>query len=239
MLFRSPPPSLSTTSPLSHAVATLTATVDREARFAWEAPEVALHLTDDGRLSGGDEYEPSGLEPAGFRALLTRYNDCFPRAHGLLSALSPATVAAVWREAFHPEGEARVLVCERHPVEGAPSAVYAVYPPGWPTEYTVAVVARAVVEALVGVGDPPCRLQYDAASSTLRLEVLLDRYDLVVTASDTYGEPAPAVHVVGKDGRNYGQPAVGPARRRRPGTGGATSAEGLIERIRAAESVLR
>ena len=45
--------------------------------------------------------------------------------------------------------------------------------------------------------------------------------------------------VVGKDGRNYGQPAVGPARRRRPGTGGATSAEGLIERIRAAESVLR
>lgn len=238
MLFRSPPPSLSTTAPLSHAVATLAATLEREARFAWEAPEAALSLTDDGRLSGGDEYEPSELEPAGFRALLTRYNECFPRAHGLLSSLSPATVAAVWREAYRPEGEARVLVCERHPTDGAPSAVYAVYPPGWPTEYTVAHVARAVVEALGGA-DPACRLQYDAASSSLRLEVLLDRYDLVVTASDTYGEPAPSVHVVGKDGRNYGQPAVGPARRRRPGTGGATSAEGLIERIRAAESVLR
>lgn len=238
MLFRSPPPSLSTTLSLPHAVGTLGALVEREARFAWEAPEVALSLTDDGRLSGGDEYEPSEMEPGGFRALLTRYNESFPRAHGLLSALSPRTVAAVWREAFRPDGEARVLVAERHPVEGAPSAVYAVYPPGWPVEYTVAHVARAVLEALEGQ-EPTCRLQYDAASSSLRMEVVLDRYDLVVTASDTYGEPAPAVYVVGKDGRNYGQPAVGPTRRRRPGTGGLSTHEGIIERVRAADSVLR
>lgn len=237
MLFTAPPPSLSLSATLPDAVETLRRTVDREARFAWEAPESALVMTPDGRLAGGEEYEPSHLEAAGFRALLTRYNESFPRAHGLLSALSPRTVAAVWREAFRPDGEARVLVAERHPVEGAPSAVYAVYPPGWPVEYTVAHAARAVLEALDG--EPTCRLQYDAASSSLRMEVVLDRYDIVVTASDTYGEPAPAVHVVGKDGRNYGQPAVGPTRRRRPGTGGLSTHEGIIERIRAADSVLR
>lgn len=236
MLFRSPPPSLSTTAPLGDAVAAIVATVEREARFAWEADEAALAMTPDGRLAGGDEYEPSYLEPAGFRALLTRYNDSFPRAHSLLASLTPPTVAAVWREAFRPT-EGRVLVCERHPSVGQVSAVYAVYPPGWPVEYTVANVALGVLEALPA--STPCRLQYDAASSTLRLEALLDTFDVVVTASDTYGEPAPSVHVVGKDGRNYGTPSTGPARRRRPGTGGASTNEGIIDRIRAAHTVVR
>lgn len=236
MLFRSPPPSLSITAPLADAVGALVAAVEREARFAWEVDEASLALTPDGRLAGGEEYEPSYMEAAGFRALLTRYNDSFPRAHSLLASLTPPTVAAVWREAYRPS-DGRVLVCERHPGEGQVSAVCAVYPPGWPVEYTVAHVARAALEALPE--RTPCRLQYDAANLTLTLTAMLPEFDVVISASDTYGEPAPTVHVVGKDGRNYGTPSIGPARRRRPGTGGASTHDGLVGRIRAAHTVVR
>lgn len=238
MLFTAPPPSLSLSATLPDAVETLRRTVDREARFAWEAPESALVMTPDGRLAGGEEYEPSYLEAAGFRALLTRYNESFPRAHQLLASLSAPTVAAVWREAYRPDADAAVLVCERHPGEGRASSIYAVYPPGWPSEYTVANVARAVLDALDGEA-APCRLVYDAANSALRMDITLPQFDLCVTASDTYGDPAPTVHVIGKDGRNYGTPNVGPARRRRPGTGGASTSEGIIDRIRAADSLVR
>jgi hypothetical protein len=236
MLFRSPPPSLSITAPLSDAVASLSAAVDREARFAWEADEASLQLTEDGRLAGGEEYEPSYLEASGFRALVTRYNESFPRAHSLLASLTPPTVAAVWREAFRPS-DGRVLVCERHPGEGQVSAVCAIYPPGWPVEYTVAHVARAALEALPE--RTPCRLQYDAANATLALTVMMPDFDVAITASDMYGEPAPAVHVIGKDGRNFGTPHIGPTRRRRPGTGGASTHDGLVNSIRAAHTVLR
>jgi len=238
MLFSSPPASLCLEGTLPEVVEALRATIEREARFAWEAPEPALYMTPDGRLAGGEEYEPSDLEAAGFRALVTRYNESFPRAHQLLAGLTPPTVAAVWREAYRPDPEATVLISERHAAAGATSAVYAVYPSGWPVEYTVANVARAVLDALDGAAYP-CALLYDAASSSIRLDIELPRYNLCVTASDTYGEPAPAIHVIGKDGRNYGTPNVGPARRRRPGTGGASVSEGIIDRIRAADTVVR
>ena len=51
MLFTAPPPSLSLSATLPDAVETLRRTVDREARFAWEAPESALVMTPDGRLA--------------------------------------------------------------------------------------------------------------------------------------------------------------------------------------------
>lgn len=236
MRFAPLPPSLRFEGTLPDAVARLAAAIEAEARFAWEAPEARLSLTDDGRLSSGDEYEPSPLEGGGFRSLLVRYNDSFPRAYPLLSGLSAATVAAVWREAYQPAA-GTVRVVERHAADGAGSAVCGVYPPGYPVEYTVADVAAAVARALADA-PVPCRVQYDAASLTLTMTVELPAYDLLVTASDTYGDPAPAVEVVGKDGRNYGTPRVGPSRRRRPGTGGASTSEGIIERIHAAPSLV-
>jgi hypothetical protein len=236
MKFSPPPPSLRLDGPLSVAVARLTATIEAEARFAWEASEYTLALHEDGRLAAGEEYEPSFVEAGGFRSLLVRYNDSFPRAYTLLSTLTAPTVAAIWREAYRAEPTGRVQVCERHAAAGMPSAVYGVYPPGYPVEYTVADVAQAVLRG-VG-GDYPCRLLYDAAASALTLTVELPDYDLLVTATDTYGEAAPLVEVVGKDGRNYGQPRVGPTRRRRPGTGGASTSEGIVERIHAAGSLV-
>lgn len=236
MKFSSPPPSLRFDGPLSVAVAKLAAAIEAEARFAWEASEYTLALHDDGRLAAGEEYEPSAVEAGGFRSLVVRYNDSFPRAYTLLATLSAPTVAAVWREAYRAEPTGRVLVCERHASPGQTSAVYGVYPPGFPVEYTVADVAAAVRSAVPG--DPPCRLLYDASASALTLTVELADYDLLVTATDTYGEAAPTVEVVGKDGRNYGQPRVGPTRRRRPGTGGASTSEGIVERIHAAGALV-
>lgn len=237
MKFVSPPSSLAVEGPLPAVVSRLVATVEAEARFAWEASERALLLTQDGRLEAGAEYEPSAFEADGFRSLVVRYNDSFPRAYTLLATLSAPTVAAIWREAYVPT-DGRVQVVERHAKHDAPSAICGVYPPGYPVEYTVANVAVAVQQALGGAAYPT-RLQYDAASSTLRMEVQLSDYNIVVVASDTYGEPAPSVEVVGKDGRNYGTPKVGPNRRRRPGTGGVSMSEGIVERIHAAPSVLR
>lgn len=234
MLFAEPPPSLRVEGPLHVVVARLESLLEAEARFAWEAPEAALALTRDGRLAAGEEYEPSPLEAAGFRALVIRYNDCFPRAFPLLSGLSSATVAAVWREAYRP-GEGRVLVCERHAPAGAGSAVMQVYPAGWPAEFTVGSVARAVLDA--AGPDHPATLTYDAGSSSLRLEVRRMTHDLVVTATDVYGEPAPAVEVLGKDGRRLPTTSTGPRPRRRPGTGGVTIIENIQEAVRAAAGV--
>ena len=237
MNFTNPPPSLNLEGPLPAVVSRLAATIEAEARFAWEASERALVLTQDGRLEAGSEYEPSSFEADGFRSLVVRYNDSFPRAYTLLATLSAPTVAAIWREAYVP-ADGRVQVVERHAKGDAPSAICGVYPPGYPVEYTVASVAAAVAHALDGEAYPT-RLQYDATSSSIRMEVQLPTYNLVVVASDTYGEPAPSVEVVGKDGRNYGAPKVGPTRRRRPGTGGVSMSEGIVERIHAAPSVLR
>jgi hypothetical protein len=240
MTFPPCPPSLSVTGTLAGVVGALRTTLEAEARFTWEAPEAHLVLTPDGRLDAGAEYEPSPLEVDGFRALVTRYNDAFPRAFGLLSSLSDATASAVWSELYagHPR-EGRVRVVERHGAGGAASAVCGVYPAGYPTEYTVGSVAEAVLAGFArvsGVGRS-VTLAYDAGPSALRIVVPLPLFDVVVTASDVYGEPAPSVEVVGRDGRNYGQPVsanVGPARRRRPGTGGASTSEGVIAKIQAA-----
>ena len=231
MLFADPPRSLRAEGLLGPLVRQVELAIEGEARFAWEAPEGLLRLTDDGRLAAGEEYEPSSMEAAGLRALLIRYNDSFPRAFPLLSGLSAPTVAAVWREAYRP-GDGRLLVSERHhPVDG-PSAVWQVYPAGWPVEFTVASVAAAVRDAVGPL--VPARIAYDAAASSLRLEVTLAGYELLVTASDVYGEPAPTVEVI-LDGRNMGAPLTGPRRRRRPGTGGATVLEGIVEAITVAE----
>lgn len=231
MLFANPPPSLRVEGPLHVVVARLESMLEAEARFAWEAPEGRLVLTPDGRLAAGEEYEPSPLEAAGLRALLIRYNESFPRAFPLLSGLSAPTVAAVWREAYRP-GEGRVLVCERHAGPGAGSAIMQVYPAGWPVEFTVGSVARAVLDA--AGPDHPATLTYDAGSSSLRLEVRRLTHDLIVTATDVYGEPAPSVEVLGKDGRRLPAPTAGPRPRRRPGTGGVTIIENIQEAVRAA-----
>jgi hypothetical protein len=230
VIFAEPPPSLRVEGPLHVVVARLEQALESEARFAWEAPEAALALTSDGRLAAGEEYEPSPMEAAGLRALLIRFNESFPRAFPLLSGLSAPTVAAVWREAYRP-GEGRVLVCERH-APGAGSAVMQVYPAGWPAEFTVGAVARAVLDA--AGPDHPATLTYDAGSSALRLEVRRLTHDLVVTATDVYGEPAPAVEVLGKDGRRLPTTSTGPRPRRRPGTGGVTIIENLQDAVRAA-----
>lgn len=231
MLFAEPPRSLRAEGLLGPLVRQVELAIEAEARFAWEAPENVLRLTGDGRLEAGEEYEPSPMEAAGLRALLIRYNECFPRAFPLLSGLFAPTVAAVWREAYRP-GTGRLLVSERHRTVDGPSAVWQVYPAGWPVEFTVASVAAAVRDAVGPL--VPARVAYDAATSSLRLEVVLDGYELLVTATDVYGAPAPAVEVV-LDGRNVGAPPTGPRRRRRPGTGGATVLEGIADSIAAAQ----
>jgi hypothetical protein len=215
----------------------LVAAVDREARFSWDAPDAGLSLTRDGRLDAGGEYEPSRMEREGFRSLVLRYNECFPRAAGLLAGLSAPTVAAVWREAFRPGAGGRLQVVERTG-EGGEAAMFAVYAPGYPSEYTVATVAETVRDAL-GSAPHLAHLQYDAPTSSLSLRVELPDYHLHIVATDTYGEPAPSVSVYTLQGRNLGAPNVGPARRRRPGTGGTSTSEGIIEKIYAAAAHVR
>jgi hypothetical protein len=214
----------------------LVAAITREARFSWDAPDAGLSLTRDGRLDAGGEYEPSRLEREGFRSLVLRYNEHFPRAFGLLAGLSAPTTSAVWREAFRP-APGRIQVVERVG-EGGETAVHAVYAPGYPAEYTVATVAETVRDAL-GSAPYPAHLGYDAPTSSLSLRVELPDYSLHIVATDTYGEPAPSVNVWTLQGRNLGAPHVGPARRRRPGTGGASTSGGIIEKIHAAAAHVR
>lgn len=238
MNFRPPPTNLTTTGPLPVVVERLLAHLDAERRAAaWEAPDASLSLTKDGRLSSGPDYEPSPFEAAGFRALIERYARSFPRGAELLAQLSAPTAAAVWRELFDPKSASRdgqsagrVLVAER----GQPGAIFGVYPAGYPTDFTVGSVASAVLDALA---EAPLSsvLEYTAADCRLRLKVVLPQYSLVVTACDLYGEPAPRVDVVLFDGTNLGQPPTA-ERRRRPGTGGETTARGLVEKVHAAPS---
>lgn len=237
MNFLPPPPDLRIDGPLPEVVERLLGHLDSERRSAaWEAPDASLRLTEDGRLEAGKEYEPSPFEAAGFRALVERYCKSFPRGADLLASLSPATAAAVWRELYDPRSASRdgltagkVLVAER----GVPGAVFAVYPAGYPCDFNVGGVARAVCEALA---DAPLRaeMHYTAAESRLRLRVVLPQYALVITAGDQYGrDTAPAVNVHLPDGTVLGQPPTA-ERRRRPGTGGETTALGLVEKIHAA-----
>lgn len=236
MNFLSPPPDLHTAGPLPAVVDRLAALIDAERRAAaWEAPDGCLTLTVDGRLASGADYEPSPFEASGFRALVERYARSFPRGADLLASLSPATTASVWSELYDPRSASRtgttagrVLVAER----GAPGAVFAVYPAGYPSDFNVATVAQAVCEALAGA-PLHAELHYHAAECRLRLRVVLPQYALVVTACDLYGEPAPRVDVVLPDGTSLGQPPTA-ERRRRPGTGGETTARGLVEKIHAA-----
>jgi hypothetical protein len=238
MNFRPPPPDLTTTGTLPGVVERLLGHLDAERRAAaWEAPDASLVLTPAGTLSSGPDYEPSPFEAAGFRALIERYARSFPRGAELLERLTPATAAAVWRELFDPKSASRdgatagrVLVAER----GNPGAIFGVYPAGYPTDFTVGSVASVVLEALA---EAPLQstLEYTAADCWLKLRVLLPQYMLRVTACDLYGEPAPRVDVVLPDGTNLGQPPTA-ERRRRPGTGGETTAKGLVEKVHAAPS---
>lgn len=235
MNFYPPPESLSISGPLPELVERLARTVDAEARFAWESHDYQLRLTDDGRLDAGLEYEPSRLETEGFRQLVVRYNDSFPRAFTLLASLTPATAAAVWRERYQPLG--RLLVVERHSQPDAPSAVCAVYPAGWPVDCTVAKIAEMVAGSLGGAPHP-ATLEYDAAAMRLHLVVNLPQYRLEVRACELYGEPAPKVQVYLKNGQCLGTPDTGPTRRRRPSGGGQTTLLGVADAVHAAEGMV-
>jgi hypothetical protein len=239
--FLPPPPDLRTTGALPAVVDALLAHLDAERRTAaWEAPDAGLMLTPAGCLLSGEEYAPSPFEASGFRALVERYARSFPRGADLIERLSPATAAAVWAELYDPTSASRdgktagrVLVAER----GVVPAIFAVYPGGYPADFNVGAVACAVAHALA---EAPlhAELHYQAAEARLRLRVVLPQYALVVTACDLYGEPAPKVEVVVPGARGgadvvLGQPAT-QERRRRPGTGGETTAQGIVEKIHAA-----
>jgi hypothetical protein len=235
MQFAPPPPDLRTSGELPAVVDRLLAHLDAERRaVAWEAPDLALSLTDDGRLSSGPQYDPVPFEASGFRALVGRYR-CFYKATDLLERLPPDMTARVWSELYDPSEvyskknvSGKVLVAER----GATPAVFAVYPAGYPADYNVGHVAASVQGALAGA-PLHASLEYNAAGAALRLRVVLPRYALVVTACDLYGEPAPRVEVVLPDGTVLGQPPT-QERRRRPGTGGETTAAGIVEKVHAA-----
>lgn len=235
MNFYPPPPSLSISGPLPELVDRLAKAVEAEARYAWESHDYQLRITDDGRLDAGLEYEPSLLEAEGFRQLVVRYNDSFPRAFTLLASLTPATAAAVWRERYQPLG--RLLVVERHSQPDAPGAVCAVYPAGWPVECTSTKIAEMVAGSLGGAPHP-ATLEYDAAAMRLHIVVTLPQYRLEVRACELYGEPAPKVQVYLKTGQCLGTPDTGPTRRRRPSGGGQTTLLGVADAIHAAEGMV-
>jgi hypothetical protein len=233
--FYPPPPSLSISGPLPALVERLSSAIDAESRFAWETQDFGLRLTEDGRIDAGNEYEPSNLEVEGFRQLVVRYNESFPRAFTLLASLTPSTAAAVWRERYQPCG--KVLVVERHSRADAPSAVCAVYPAGWPVDCTVAKIAEMVAGSLGGAPHP-AHLEYDAAHQSLVLRVDLKLYRLEVRASELYGERAPQVLVYLPTGQCLGTPNTGPARRRRPSGGGTTTLIGVADAVHAAEKMV-
>lgn len=235
MNFYPPPKSLSLSGPLPQLVDALTEAIDAEARFAWEAHDYHMRLTEDGKLDSGLEYEPSCMEAEGFRSLVMRYNESFPRSFPLLASLSAPTTAAVWRERYQPLG--KFLVVERHSAPNAPSAICAVYPAGWPADCTVAKIAEIVSGSLGGQARP-ATLEYDAAAMRLHLVVDMTTYRLEVVVHEQYGERAPQVTVYLPTGQCLGTPRAGPSRRRRGGGGGATTLLGVADAIHEAERMV-
>ena len=99
-----PPPDFSAAGPLAEVARAFTDHITIECRRAWSAPGSALVVSTDGTLKARG-FPAARFEPDGLRALLIHYNDDFPRAAPVLSKLTAATFAAVWRELFDPTDE--------------------------------------------------------------------------------------------------------------------------------------
>lgn len=215
-----PPPDFSAAGPLAEVASEFSDHITIECRRAWTAPGSALVVSTDGTFRAKG-FPAAHFEPDGLRALLIHFNDDFPRAAPVLSKLSAATFAAVWRELYTPTDEP-VKVYERR------GAVYSVSPPSYTAD--IGALVREVVARLPA--DLPAYLTYAAARSTVALTVGYENYNVLIEASDLYGGDGVTVAVLGKDGTDYGDPLPDVRKRRRQGT--STVTDGVLEKIEAA-----
>jgi hypothetical protein len=230
-----PPPDFSLAGSLPDVTERFAAHIQAEERRAWVAPSSALRLDERGRLAAL-HYPSAALEEGGLRGLLVYYNDRFPRATPVFSLLSAATAAIVFDELFDSADPRLVKVAERATGRRAGDrAVYAVTSPSYATDYDVAGVVRDV-NNIFGGAPVPCQLAYVSGSLDVTLLLELADFDLLIDATDRYGEEVARVRVRTKEGTDLGDPAPGVKKRKSSANGGAagsTIIEGLATKIAA------
>jgi hypothetical protein len=244
----SPPPDFALSGSLPDVAEAFVAHVAAEQRRSWVAPSDALRLDEHGRLSAL-HYPPAALEEEGLRALLVYYNERFPRATPLFRLLTASTAAVVFEELFDASDARLVKVCERNAASPPrlqrwndsasgvrPHQVYGVTPPTYATDYDVAGVVRDVA-AIFGGYAVPCELAYVAGPCDVTLALDLADFDIVIDATDRYGEEVARVRVRTKEGVDLGDPLPSVRKRKSAANGGhagLTIAEGIATKIGAA-----
>jgi hypothetical protein len=238
----SPPPDFARAGSLPEVAEAFVAHVAAEQRRSWVAPSDALRLDEHGRLSAL-HYPPAALEEEGLRGLMVYYNERFPRATPLFRLLTASTAAVVFEELFDASDARLVKVCERRGVfrrstdpRVAGHQVYGVTPPTYATDYDVAGVVRDVA-AIFGGYAVPCELAYVAGPCDVTLALDLVDFDIVIDATDRYGEEVARVRVRTKEGVDLGDPLPSVRKRKSAANGGhagLTIAEGIATKIGAA-----